>query len=95
LTCSFHVPSIDEDYDIAEARAFRATALEMLEREPTSSAWLAGPHPTIADIPCYPHIARAAESGYELENYRAVYPRSHSLAGRKRMGASVISGAPH
>jgi len=59
--------------DIAEAKAFGATALEMLERELASCPWLVGSNPTIADIACYPHIARAAESEYEMENYPAVF----------------------
>ena len=67
------MPSIDEDYDIAEAMAFGVTALEMLQRELTFCAWLAGPNPTIADIAYYPHITRAPESEYEPENYRGVY----------------------
>jgi len=58
--------------DIAEAKAFGASALEMLERELTSRQWLAGLNPTIADIACYPHIARAAESEYELESYPGI-----------------------
>jgi glutathione S-transferase len=73
LTGGFHVPSIAENYDIDEAMAFGVTALEMLQRELTFCEWLAGPNPTIADIAYYPHITRAAESEYELENYRGVY----------------------
>lgn len=90
--------------DIAEAKAFGATALEMMERELTSCAWLTGPRPTIADIACYPHIARATESEYELENYQAVHAWTRRmeqlprwvprLPSRDANGAGLFAGRP-
>jgi glutathione S-transferase len=34
--------------------------------------WLASDQPAIADVACYPHPARAEESGFNLRDYPAV-----------------------
>ena len=67
-----HIQRGSRKGDIAEAKALGESALAMIERELASSEWLAGPLPTIADIACYPHVSRAAESEYKIETYPAV-----------------------
>ena len=86
------MPSIDEGYDIAEAMAFGATALETLQRQLTFCAWRAGSNPTIADIAYDPHISRAAESEYELENYRAVYAWTQQIEQLPRWIPRIEAG---
>ena len=67
-----HIQRGSRKGDIAEAKALGESALVLMERELATNEWLARSLPTIADIACYPHVARASESDYEIERYPAV-----------------------
>ena len=58
------------DLDLCHADA--RPGLEAMERRLADSDWLAVPHPTIADLACYPYVALADEAQFSLEPYPAV-----------------------
>lgn len=46
--------------------------LARLEAQLAATGWLAGDHPTIADVAIYSYVARAPEGGVDLSGYPAV-----------------------
>lgn len=44
----------------------------LADAEMTGQHWLAAPHPTIADIACFPYAALAPEGGIALDGYPAL-----------------------
>lgn len=57
---------------IGDARRTSRAGLDTLEHQLARTDWLAGAAPTIADVACYPHTARAGESGFELREYSRI-----------------------
>jgi glutathione S-transferase len=45
----------------------------LVEREIIGCAWIAAPHPTIADIAAFPPAALAPEAGVSLDDYPAIW----------------------
>lgn len=58
--------------NLEEAQRFARVALSTLEGRLTDHLWLAGDHPTIADIACYPYTALSPDGGIELDPYPAI-----------------------
>jgi len=58
---------------LEESQAIAQQALETLERQLSSTRWLAGgAQPTVCDIACYPYTAMSEEGGLSLEPYTAI-----------------------
>lgn len=64
----FHRP-----WDLAQCQALGRIGLEVMERHLQHQPWLAGDHPTIADIACYPYVALAPEGGVSLDEYPHIH----------------------
>ncbi len=65
------------DLDIAAARnsahaAFRILDDHLALREIAGAQWIAGDHPTVADVACYPYVALAGDGGIGHEDYPAL-----------------------
>ena len=45
---------------------------QLFEPQLNSNDWLVGDQPTIADIACYPYLARASEGNFDLKPFGAV-----------------------
>lgn len=60
------------DVDLQRARALAGTLLRFMEGHLATRAFLAAPHPTLADVSLYPYVARAPEGRVSLEPYPAV-----------------------
>lgn len=65
------------DFDIEACRQGAKAVLRILddhlaERHALGQRWLAGEHPTIADIACFPYTALAPEGGIALDEYSDV-----------------------
>jgi glutathione S-transferase len=66
------------DLDIEKVRAAAHAAFRILddhltEQEIEGRNWVAAvPHPTIADIACFPYVALAGDGGISLDDYRAI-----------------------
>ncbi len=58
--------------DSAQAAAIAGSLLRFMEAHVAGRAWLAAPHPTIADLACYTYVAHAPEGGVSLDAYPAV-----------------------
>ncbi|TWD89133.1 glutathione S-transferase [Variovorax beijingensis] len=52
--------------------AFRLLDDHLAERASEGQQWLAGPHPTVADLACFPYAALAGEGGILLDEYPAL-----------------------
>jgi glutathione S-transferase len=64
-------------FDIKACRAgahavFRVMDDHLAERQASGQQWLAGSHPTIADIACFPYTALSAEGGITVDEYPAL-----------------------
>ncbi len=59
-------------FDLAACQALGRRGLAVLEGQLQGRPWLAAPHPTIADIACYPYVALAHEGGIRLQDYLAI-----------------------
>jgi glutathione S-transferase len=76
------------DRDKAVAIADRL--LRFMDKHLAGRAYLAAPHPTIADLACYSYVAHAPEGGIALEPYSEVrgwLRRIEKLPGFKPMPA--------
>lgn len=58
--------------DLAGSQALGRLALDVVEDRTRARRWLAGDHPTIGDIACYPYIKHALDGGISLTPYPAV-----------------------
>lgn len=58
--------------DLAASRADSAVALRLLERQLSRQDWLAGGHPTIGDIACFPDVALSAGVEINLADWPGV-----------------------
>lgn len=67
-----HITRGSRSGSIDDARRIARAGLGALEHQLAQTDWLAGATPTIADVACYPHTARAGESGFELREYPAI-----------------------
>lgn len=79
--------------DLADAHAVAQRLLAFMDATLAASKWLAGPHPTLADVACYPYVACAPEGGVDLAPYPAVrawIARSEALPGVKAMPRSPV-----
>ncbi|BEP34814.1 glutathione S-transferase [Variovorax sp. V59] len=66
-----------ENIDVEACRrgahaAFRLLDDHLAERASEGRQWLAGPHPTVADLACFPYAALAGEGGISLDEYPAL-----------------------
>jgi glutathione S-transferase len=59
-------------WDLAACQELGRSGLAVLEAHLRHSVWLAGDHPTIADIACYPYVALAPEGGVALDGFPSV-----------------------
>ena len=64
-------------FDIEKVRAAARDAFQVLEDHLTDQGfagqeWVAAPHPTIADIACFPYVALANDGGLSLDPYPAI-----------------------
>lgn len=59
-------------WNVEECQRVGRAALDLLERQLATSAWLAADHATIADLACYPYVALAPQAGLELESFPSV-----------------------
>ncbi len=87
--------SLGYDLDIAAARqkahaAFRILDDHLTLRAIESTRWIAGDHPTIADVACFPYVALSGDGGIGHEDYPALrnwmrafrrLPRFHAMSG--------------
>jgi glutathione S-transferase len=55
--------------DLTRSQMHAETGLALLEHRLENHKWLAGDHPTIADIACYPYVALLPEGGVPLDPY--------------------------
>ncbi|HBD12069.1 MAG TPA: glutathione S-transferase [Porticoccaceae bacterium] len=70
--------------------------LEVVEAELAGNDWLAGAHPTLADVANYTYIAHAPEGGVSLANYPAVrgwLARFEHLPGFVPMQSTAVGRA--
>ncbi|HEY0722135.1 MAG TPA: glutathione S-transferase family protein [Gammaproteobacteria bacterium] len=63
---------LQRPFDPERCRADARPGLEAMEHQLAGQPWLAAPHPTIADLACYPYVALADEAELSLEPYPAV-----------------------
>jgi glutathione S-transferase len=67
---------------LEEAQGLATTALEILDRQLGQTDWLAAtPHPTVADIACYPYTALVGDGGLSLEPYPGIRRWMQAIAG--------------
>lgn len=79
--------------DLAAAHALAARLLRFMDDHLADHTFLAADHPTIADITCYPYVARAPEGRISLEEYghvRAWLARVEAVPGFTPMPVSPI-----
>lgn len=77
--------------DRSKAVAIAERLLRFMDGHLAGQAYLAAPHPTLADLACYSYVAHAPEGGVALEPFPAVCAwlrRVESLPGFKPMPAS-------
>lgn len=55
--------------NLAAAQSMGTQLFGVMEQELQQRSWLAGEHPTIADVACYSYIAHAPEGGISLKPY--------------------------
>jgi glutathione S-transferase len=60
------------DVDLPRARAVAERLLRFMHHHLETRDWLAASTPTLADIACYPYVARAPEGGIDLTPYSSV-----------------------
>lgn len=72
LARSLRVWAFPDGADFAWAQAVAARVLAFMDRHLANRAWLATPHPTIADLACYSYVAAAPEGDVPLDPYPAV-----------------------
>lgn len=56
-------------WNLAQCQQLGRTALEIMENHLAHHPWLAGDHPTVADLACYPYVALAPEGGVALDDF--------------------------
>lgn len=79
--------------DLVRAQEIADHLLRFMEGHLGARSYLAGDHPTIADLACYPYLAHAPEGRISLEPYPAVVAwiaRLEALPRFKRMPRSSI-----
>lgn len=59
-------------WNVEECQRTGRVALDLLERQLATSAWLAADRVTLADLACYPYVAMAPQAGLELTNHPSV-----------------------
>ncbi len=62
----------NREVDFIRARALSSRVLTFMEAHLREREWLACRHPTLADVACYPYIARAPEGRVDLAPFAAV-----------------------
>lgn len=62
----------DKPFDIEQCHREAAPGLQAMQQRLAGADWLAGDHPTIADLACYPYVALAGDGRFSLEPYPAV-----------------------
>lgn len=86
------------DVDLPRARALAVRLLGFMEGHLAARSWLAAGHPTLADVSCYPYVARAPEGRVDLQPFPAVrawVARVEALPGFQPMPHLPIpEGAP-
>lgn len=63
------------DGDVVKAAAtadLRALELHLTDRVLEGELWIAGDHPTIADIACFPYAALSPDAGLDHDSYPAI-----------------------
>ena len=66
------VKILKRPWDLEQCQEFGHSGLTVLESRLKDHEWLAGDHPTIADIACYPYVFLAPDGEVELDEYVAV-----------------------
>ena len=59
-------------FDLAQCHREATPGLNAMEGRLAENHWLAGEHPTLAEIACYPYVALAHEGRFALDAYPAV-----------------------
>jgi glutathione S-transferase len=80
--------------DHAKAAAIAERLLRFMDSHLAGQAYLAAPHPTVADLACYSYIAHAPEGGIALGPFPAVCAwlrRIETIPGFKAMPPSPAS----
>jgi glutathione S-transferase len=85
------------DLDIEAARgkahaAFRILDDHLTRREIEGGRWIAGDHPTVADIACFPYVALSSDGGIGQEDYPAL--RNWQRNFRRLPRFAPMSGIP-
>ena len=62
----------NKPFDLGQCHREAAAGVAAMEQRLADAAWLAAPHPTIADIACYPYVALAEDGRFSLQPYPAV-----------------------
>lgn len=86
-----------EPFDHERAIEIAARLLRFMEAQLAERPYLAGGHPTIADLACYSYTAHAPEGGIPLEPYPAVrgwLARVEALPRFQPMPPSPVPAAP-
>lgn len=86
-----------EPFDRQRAIEIAARLLRFMEAQLAERPYLAGGHPTIADLACYSYTAHAPEGGIPLEPYPAVrgwLARVEALPRFQPMPPSPVPAAP-
>lgn len=68
----------------------RRLELHLCDQEFDGHAFLTEPHPTIADIACFPYVALAPDGGIELDGYPAIQRWTYAI--RKLDGFVTMPG---
>ncbi|MEL6682851.1 MAG: glutathione S-transferase family protein [Pseudomonadota bacterium] len=72
------------DGDAAKTAAIqdlRALELHLTDRVLEGGLWIAGDHPTIADIACFPYVALSPDAGIEHDGYPAIRNWLYAIRG--------------
>ncbi|MYM41426.1 glutathione S-transferase family protein [Duganella qianjiadongensis] len=79
--------------NLAAAQSMATQLFGVMEQELQQRSWLAGEHPTIADVACYSYIAHAPEGGISLKPYpklRAWLDAIRALPGFVTMPVTAV-----
>lgn len=72
------------DGDAAKAAAttdLRALELHLTDRVLEGGLWIAGDHPTVADIACFPYAALSPDAGLDHDGYPAIRNWLYAIRG--------------
>jgi len=69
--------------NLAEAQDNARPVLTFIDQSLTGRDWLAGGHPTIADVACYPYSALSSQAGITHDAYPAITAWCRRIEGLK------------